>query len=890
MDPTRIRRPPSDSLALTGKDALETRDQAKEVRIEATRKVAELEALEQAQTEALEKARAEIEAEFSRKRAELETQIAPLREQLAQITEVLWTVDLYLGRDESITQVREGAPAPADTPIVIRQRVLSMAEESLILLDAHGGRGMDAERVQEFLDWIVADDENLNRVLPEQKGVVVLVPTTIQSRTGDMFEDASRDAWNRQAHWLIRNGQNLYILTTDENLTLRERVLPRRDEFTSIFEKRLFGHSGPSLGSVKPGSEEWLAMEKRASALQRHYMRILLVLQGLIDRTTVWHPLPEGGANLLSLQDQDNGKIVLLQDEDPSAQIGDGRESFGSLRARLNSRLRPGLRVILSTGSDDFRHLAHDQERHPRIFPETANKPTPLKPYVIEGRRHGGLFIRYDRTDKVWKRNVPVPDRPGYVYREKDVEPSRRASLLFHTDDPWVLPLDLISEGDLRYYLNSRENRSRDLLEMVPLIKAALAVKEAEKAQEKPFRDLLEANLAAEGLESDVDALIHAWKVRNTFTRPLNGDPKHEARAAREIIREARMHQRAESQAEVMVPKARRLVPDAVAVAYQATSTPRWVALVPTVPGTMFYDIHPIPIRKNTTGPVEREVFMSHAITSRLITCWSTDEWDKVLTSPVQENQVLSPTEASRALDAALSLADREGVPALAVTQYADKTRPEDGWTFHVIWLGEKGDFVRKALAVTRNHRTKALEFAERQVSNWRGGMYSDPEFHMSVPWAGKSHDRWSDARHRLIWSDPEEMDRLREISREQKEAQARQRKAQDREYAEVRRWAEHIEAAVRAELERTERERFLEDFGPGHDDLWAGHLKSRSGAHSMRLPWNERTTSVHQAVRDRLSRGAEIAGITLADLLGPAVNREEFKDFAIPPLPSMEG
>lgn len=888
MTPSEDTPHPGDGLALTGKNAIDTRDQAKEVRIKATRKVAELEALQQAQVEALEKARAEIEAEFSRKRAELEAQVAPLREQLAQITEVLWTVDLYLGRDESIVQVREGIPAPADTPITIRQRVLSMAEESLILLDAQGGRGMDAEKVQEFLDWIVADDEHLNRILPEPKGVVVLVPTTIESRTGNMFEDAARDAWNRQAHWLIRNGQNLYILTTDENLTLRERVLPRRDEFTSVFEKRLFGYSGPSLGPVEPGSEEWLAMEKRASALQRHYMRILLVLQGLIDRTTVWHPLPEGGVNILSLRDQDNGKIVLLQDEDPSIQIGDGRESFRSLRARLNARLRPGLRVILSTGNDDFRHLAKNLWRHPRISPETANIPTSLTPYVIEGRRNGGLFIRYERTDKVWKSNVPVPDQPGYVYREMEVEPSRRASLLFYPDDPWVLPLDLISEEDLRYYLNSRENRSRDLLEMVPLIKAALAVKEEEKAQEKPFRDLLEANLAEEDLEVCVDTLIQAWKLRNTFARPLNGEPEHEAKAAREIIREARMHHKAKVEAADMVPKARSLVPGAVAVAYRATATPRWVALTPTVPGSMFHDIHSIPARKGSPGPVEHEVFMGHAVTSRLITCWSTEEWDKVLTSPVQESQVLSPSEASEALDAALALADHEGVPALAVTEYADKTRPEEGWTFRVIWLDEEGGFAWKALAVTRNRRTKALEFVERQARDWyRSGMHSDPEFHMSVPWAGKSHDRWCDASHRLIWSDAEQMERLREISREQKEAQDRRRAAQDRTYRETRRWAEHIEAVVRAELERAERERFLEDLGPGHDDLWAGHLKSRSGARLMLLPWNQRGTSVHQAVRDRLSRGEGVAGITLADLLGTAVTREDFEGFVIPPLPN---
>lgn len=48
-----------------------------------------------------------------------------------------------------------------------------MAEESLIHLDAHGGQGMDAEKVQEFLNWIVADDEHPNRILPEPKSFVI---------------------------------------------------------------------------------------------------------------------------------------------------------------------------------------------------------------------------------------------------------------------------------------------------------------------------------------------------------------------------------------------------------------------------------------------------------------------------------------------------------------------------------------------------------------------------------------------------------------------------------------------------------------------------------------------------------------------------------------------
>lgn len=882
MDHSEKATPPGDNLALTGQDAIDTRHHARELRVEATRKVAELEALKQEQVEALKKARADIEAEFARKKAELEAQVAPLREQLARVTEILWTVDLYLGRDESITQFSEGAPAPADTPITIRQRVLSMAEESLIHLDAHGGRGMDADGVKKFLDWVASSEDNLNQVLPEQKGVVVLVPTKIKSNSDNSFERSTRDAENSQAHWLIRNGENLFLIVTDENLAIGERVLPRRDEFTSVFEKRLFGFGGASGRPVEPGSEEWMAMEKRASALQRHYMRVVLVLQGLIDRTTVWHPLPEGGVSLLSLKDQDHGKIVLLQDEDPGLQLGDGRESFQGFRARLNARLRPGLRVILATGSEEFGYLAEDHWRHTRISPANAEKPTPLTPYVIEGRKDGGLVIRYERTDEIWKRNVPVEGRPGYVHPEALVKPSRRASLSFYSTDSWVLPMDLATTEELRYYLNSREARSKDLLEMVPLIKAALAVKEAEEEAEKPFRDLLERQFAAEELDADVDALIHDWKVRTTYARPLNGDQEHEAKAAREIIREAHLHKRAQEQSATMVPKG-RAIPGTVAVALHGLATPRWVALVPVTSGGLFYDIHSLSARKDAAGPVEREVFVGHSLTSRLIPSWSTDEWSRVLTSPLQENQVLSPSEAAEAL--AATLAQAGGKP-LAVTVNFDRRDPSRGWLYRVLWMKETQEEGRaEAFFEARTLRLnlgKGRALMLHDEGSYRArSLYRDPEFDMSVPWAGVGHEKYTDARDRLIWSDPEQMEIAKGIDKVNVETRNHQRAEERRAWEEVNRWRMAIEVQVGEELERLERARFLEDFGPGRLDLWEGHLKSRQGSRAMKEPWRS-SSSIQDAVRRRLRDGQPIEGVTLGDLLGDHLTREEFGGFVV--------
>lgn len=879
-----------DALAVTGQDAIATRDQARSVRVEAARKVAELEALKRSQLEEVRKAREEIEARFARMRDEIEAKAAPLRQQLAQVTEVLWTVDLYLGRDEAITQFREGKPAPADTPITIRQRVLSMAEESLIHLDASGGRGMGAAQIDAFLEWVAATEENLNKILPEQKGVVVLVPTRVTDDSRNHFEKAARDQENSQAYWIIRNGENLYALTTDENLRITDRLLPRRDEFTSVFEERLFGFR--DRGPVEPGSDEWMYMEKRASSLQRHYMRVLLVLQGLIDRTTVWHPLPEHGVSLLNLKDQDRGKIVLLQDEDPSMQLGDGRESFRDFRNRLNARLRPGLRVIISTGSDAFTKLADDYFRHPRIHPATAEKPSPLTPYVIEGRKDGGLVIRYNRTDEVLKRNVPVPDRPGYVYPEQYGPPSRRASLLFHPEDSWVLPMDLASTEELRYYLNSRDARSTDLLDMVPLIKAALEVKESEALAEKPFRDLLDGQLGAEGLDVDVDALIHAWKVRRTYTRPLNGDQEHEAKAVREILHEARMVQLSRDEAATMVPKGRK-VPGAVAVALHALATPRWVALVPTAPGSMFYDVHPLNARKDGTGPVEREVFMGHLFTSRLISAWHSDEWNAVLASPLQQSQVLSPTQAQQALAAALALADGE---PLAVTVRFDPRSPSQGWLYRVLWINESeqerrtdGPFKFRSLRVAIN-RNRTLAFTEERT-RYLGHQYSDPTFKMSVPWAGEGHGRYRDVRDRLVWSDEGQMGRARDIEGELAQEQAKASAERSKMWEVSSRWIDAIAAQVQTELERREHERFLEDFGPGQQDLWPGHLKSRTGSRAMRSPWKY-GNSLNEAVRNRVKAGLPLAGITLLELLGEKeLEREDFAGFVVAAVePSGEG
>jgi hypothetical protein len=153
----------------------------------------------------IEAQRAALADELARRTREIEAQMQPLRDHLAKAAEMLWTVDLYLGRDETLHQVRDGDPAPADTPIVVRQRVLVMAEESLVLMDTSAGTGMDYRNIDTFLDWLTDSDDNLDRVMPMQKGVVVLIPTPRPREVGQSIR--GRGTQRRQPILLLASAK-----------------------------------------------------------------------------------------------------------------------------------------------------------------------------------------------------------------------------------------------------------------------------------------------------------------------------------------------------------------------------------------------------------------------------------------------------------------------------------------------------------------------------------------------------------------------------------------------------------------------------------------------------------------------------------------------------------
>lgn len=863
--------PDGGELALpTGASAAEVKRVAAENRAALARQVAEVNQRHAEAKRALEEQRAQMEADFRAKTAALQAQMAPLKAELAKLTEVAWTVDLYLGRDETLQQLRGGAPAPLEAPIAVRQRVLVMAEESLILM-GDGRRGMDADNIEGFVEWLLAAPENLDQVLPEPKGVVVLIPTRVERKSGNDFEDAYYQAQNKRAHWLIRNGERLWVLTTDERLDVGERILPNRDEFTEVFEPTRFGGLKSPL---EPGSAEWLNAEAVASARRRHFMRIVMVLQGLADRTVVWQPM-RPNVNFFDLASQDDGKIVLIRDGDKSVKLGDGREPFADWQRRLNAMLRPGLRVVGNW---------HDADRD-ALYPAGARGLKPSIPYLIEDRRRGELVIRFDRADEVWRRNVPIPDRPGYVWREAFGPALKRASLMFDPrTDKFMLAYDLATVAELEGYLRSRDERSSHFLRMVPVVKAALAAKKAEAAEEAPFRVLLRDVLLGEGAEHDrvddvLEELVHWWKVANLWARPLNGDPQHEAKAIAQIRAEYRARRPAGG-ADVVdrMVAAGRQVPGAIAVAKHRTRG--WCAYSPSGGRAwerVWLDRTPINL-DGTLGEPERWVRVQPRTVTRLQVAWCSPEWE-AWNFAGNPNHYLTDEERSLLVDDLRAAAVSAGkTPVCVVEEHSPSapgrrtltlwaaSRPVDAWQPFAAddpfsWHWES----KVSLAADRRQVVKLGSGITTQEARVRTvfGRYSTKQEGAlrAVPWGEPGS-----ASAQLVWADEDVLSQMgdyRKACRALWEQEHEESRARDRF---IYRYVYQLTERMRVDRDRELRARFDEDYGLGASDLWEGYLaglKLDENPVHARMLWGLLAIAVQH--------GEEIEGRSLADLANTA-------------------
>lgn len=432
---------------------------------------------------------------------------------VSQLEQVVYTVQLYLGRDEEVVCLRDGNPASAETPICIRQNVLYMDEECA-LEEEHG---IDYSEIESFDRWLLAKPEHLAQVLPEPKGVVVLtVRRYAKKYTAETIAEAiangEKHEKNAKSYWLIKNGERLHRIHAD--IQVGERLIPREDELECFFFHR--NQASGDVEAIRPGSRDYIEAMESASVVRRHYMQLALVLQGLLDRTQLFAPYAGGSRPNLLDPDGNVGIVHFLRDVEKT--ITDGRPDFYTWQAKINSALQHGHRIVGWMAT----HFRKEEEN--RITPKHADgvNADPVHTVLEDGDK---LYFRFKRTDTVYR---------GYEAHD----PKRAGTYVIYRDDKSFLCLDSgVTVDEIKYYLTDRRQR-KTYEHMIPCLKSALEVLEQESRDERPFRDLLLRKLEEAVPHNPctpelLEKLIRWWKTKTKEHRALMAD---DSKAYRMII------------------------------------------------------------------------------------------------------------------------------------------------------------------------------------------------------------------------------------------------------------------------------------------------------------------------------------------------------------------
>jgi hypothetical protein len=424
-------------------------------------------------------------------------------------------MDVYLGVGEERHRVKKGRPAPADEKIVIRQLVLAMDEESAIAADKGG---MDFQQVGEFLKWI-KNPAHLQQVLPEQKGIVALRPRRHNKSYGDPWTEMRAEKANARTYWLLRNGENVWVVTNTLNVGFH--IIPLLNEYDQIFTRDDPSSSFRSRAAkkpIRPGDDEWMDAMRKADDRKRHYMKILLFLQHLLDHTVVFLPKPEGGINLMSERLHEKW-VHYVYDAEPSRLLPTGRPSYTAWMADLMARLDVGMRVIRGYHSDYYDDC---DPKYQRVRPVNGPHPKRDQIYTIEKRENEKTLVFYfERGDVVRRGGWGGSYGPA----------KNRASYRVFKSDKHILNFDLATVYDMRFYLSDRVNR-HEYASMFPTLQLAIKMKEQEAKEERPFiRMMVGALMRDFGVgkaeaEAAVDDLVDWWKFKNRTHRALKKDDK----------------------------------------------------------------------------------------------------------------------------------------------------------------------------------------------------------------------------------------------------------------------------------------------------------------------------------------------------------------------------
>jgi hypothetical protein len=356
---------------------------------------------------------------------------------------------------------------------------------------------------------------------------------------------------------------------------VRDRLFPKRKELQELYEE---------LRTTNWESERERKKEKMEDRMY-HYRKRAFLMQGLLDRTEIFHPLPVPRLNIFNLEENE-GLVNFVYDDDDNM-LPDGRLRFWEWWAYLNEGIAEGSRVLL-TGKYDRSDYYYGRDRYDpppfadRFYLASASdeglKNVPDLPkkgvYVVEEftssvtykyrtkdyhkrlvefKEKGVKFKDNGKhKDRSYKMEVDgstdlytitvfadkadltimyMPDEPASAGWNKWDTHDRKVRTRFkiYRDDKFLINYDQIALDDVEFYIFNRQDRP-NYLKMMPILKELRAHLIEEEESEEAFKDLVFRRCFGKN-KMDEDDLIMAvkesvnwWKFKNKWKRRISKD------------------------------------------------------------------------------------------------------------------------------------------------------------------------------------------------------------------------------------------------------------------------------------------------------------------------------------------------------------------------------
>jgi|GEM_PF-1307258 len=419
------------------------------------------------------------------------------------------SLNLYVGKDVDVLTIRTGESAPRTEPLTFVQKKLLMDEELAVYVDVDSW--FDFSKQDKFMEALCAHEGLVDQIFPTKRCVLVMAATRRDIDYGNGYENAAKDEENKKVFMLVRDGMNLYRITSPVESHLgTARLFPSKDDQDRVFR----GVFGENINFEDVAYTDRLRQHERFAM---HYKRFLLLVCGLDHRLKLFGDFYDGPQSMsfVSMAFQEQYCRFLHDDDGLNMLPGEKRQPIYEWISEKNSYLRSGARVLCNW--------------HELMNPNTA--PGACKPYG----RGEGFDRRYSPEN-----NIDV----AIVYKDGDslcvdievsgntyssgetrrfkckVNLSKFESSKYDYEDQPFLCLDAVRPSELHWYIHNRDNR-RQHLSYIRFFKKAHQFVQQELATQQDTRErlakaLADGNIASGDEAQDIIAqAVIAWRAAN---------------------------------------------------------------------------------------------------------------------------------------------------------------------------------------------------------------------------------------------------------------------------------------------------------------------------------------------------------------------------------------